>query len=79
MITPFSGSGQQMAGVEIHANAIETLYAARWIDEVSEVVVFLGLFGIIMLLYWLDLRFEGARFYIISILLAPLWSDFPGR
>ena len=70
--TPFSGSGQRMAGVEIHANAIETLYAARWIDEVSEGVVFLALFGMIVLLYWLDLRFEGARFYVMSVLLVPI-------
>jgi signal transduction histidine kinase/CHASE2 domain-containing sensor protein len=36
--TPFSGtkhSNQRMSGVEIHANAVETLYSHRWIREIS--------------------------------------------
>jgi signal transduction histidine kinase/CHASE2 domain-containing sensor protein len=33
--TPFSGAQRRMSGVEIHANAIETLFAHRWIREIS--------------------------------------------
>src|SRR5262249_14776187 len=31
--TPFAQSGQKMSGVEIHANAIDTLYSGRAIQE----------------------------------------------
>jgi CHASE2 domain-containing sensor protein/nitrogen-specific signal transduction histidine kinase len=89
--TPFTEAGQKMRGVEIHANAIETLYAGRAIAEVSQSLLFAGLFAYILLLWWLDRRFEGPRFYLASLLTGPgaliiswllmkyanLWLEFP--
>src|SRR5262245_24656442 len=49
--TPFAKSGRRMSGVEIHANAIETLYTHRWIREVPEVVLFFAVAGILALLW----------------------------
>jgi signal transduction histidine kinase/CHASE2 domain-containing sensor protein len=69
--TPFSVSGRKMSGVEIHANAIETLYSGRAIAETSSLLVLFGLFVYVMLLWWLDRRFEGARFYAASLLTGP--------
>jgi signal transduction histidine kinase/CHASE2 domain-containing sensor protein len=69
--TPFSVSGRKMSGVEIHANAIETLYSGRSISETSSLIVLFGLFLYVLLLWWLDRRFEGARFYALSLLTGP--------
>jgi signal transduction histidine kinase/CHASE2 domain-containing sensor protein len=69
--TPFSVTGLKTPGVEIHANAIDTYYARRWIREVPLDVLFLGLFATLLLLVWLDRRFEGLRFYIAAVLLIP--------
>ena len=68
--TPFS-QGLKTPGVEIHANAIDTYYARRWIRNVPLDVFFLGLFATALLLVWMDRRFEGLRFYIAAILLIP--------
>jgi len=69
--TPFSVRGQKMSGVEIHANAIDTLYAGRAIAEVPQAAVLLALILFVMLLWWLDRRFEGRRFYVAAILTGP--------
>jgi CHASE2 domain-containing sensor protein/signal transduction histidine kinase len=69
--TPFSMAGQRMSGVEIHANAIETLFAGSRISETSDIVVLFILFVWIALLWWLDRRFEGRRFFTISLLMVP--------
>jgi signal transduction histidine kinase/CHASE2 domain-containing sensor protein len=70
--TPFSVGGRKMSGVEIHANAIDTLYSGRAISETPSLVILLGLVLYLMLLWWLDRRFEGARFYAASLLTGPL-------
>ena len=89
--TPFAQSGQKMSGVEIHANAIETLYNGRAIAEASDIAVLAGLFLMVMGLWWVDSRFEGRRFYAAAILAGPavlglswllmkygsLWFPFP--
>jgi len=69
--TPFAETGRKMSGVEIHANAIDTLYAGRSIEEagVGTALGALGLF--VLLLWWLDRRFEGRRFYVTSLLMGP--------
>jgi signal transduction histidine kinase/CHASE2 domain-containing sensor protein len=69
--TPFDSNGRQMSGVEIHANAIETLYSGRAITEASALLLLISLFLYVMLLWWLDHRFEGRRFYIFSLLTGP--------
>jgi signal transduction histidine kinase len=69
--TPFSVQGQKMSGVEIHANAIDTLYAGRAIEDVPQAAVLLGLILFVMLLWWLDRRFEGRWFYVAAILTGP--------
>jgi CHASE2 domain-containing sensor protein/signal transduction histidine kinase len=70
--TPFSVTGLKTPGVEIHANAIDTYYARRWIRNVPLDVLFLGLLATLLFLFWLDRRFEGLRFYIAAVLLIPL-------
>jgi signal transduction histidine kinase/CHASE2 domain-containing sensor protein len=69
--TPFSASGQKMSGVEIHANAIDTLYAGRAIQESGTATIFAGLALYILLLWWMDRHFEGRRFYIVALLTGP--------
>lgn len=89
--TPFAESGRKMSGVEIHANAIDTLYAGRAIAEVPELIWLFGLIAYVLVLWWLDRRFEGRRFYMVSLLTGPavlilswflmkyanLWLPFP--
>lgn len=69
--TPFSESGRKMSGVEIHANAINTLYTGNAILETPDGIVWLGLFAVAMLLWWIDRRFEGRRFYAAAVLSLP--------
>jgi signal transduction histidine kinase/CHASE2 domain-containing sensor protein len=69
--TPFSISGLKTPGVEIHANAIDTYYARRWIRDVPLDIFFLGLMATTLLLVWMDRRFEGLRFYAAAVLLIP--------
>ncbi len=69
--TPFSLSGLKTPGVEIHANAIDTQFARRWIREVPADLVFLALLGTLLLLRWMDRRFEGFRFYVAAVMLIP--------
>ena len=70
--TPFSvDRGQKMSGVEIHANAIETFFAARQIIEVSNLAMFLTLVGFAFALWWLDRQFEGVAFYTTVVVLIP--------
>jgi len=89
--TPFAQSGQKMSGVEIHANAIETLYNGSAIAEASDIAVLAGLFLMVMGLWWVDSRFEGRRFYAAAVMAGPsilalswllikygsLWLPFP--
>ena len=70
-LTPFAESGQKMSGVEIHANAIETLFSGRSIREVSDTIVLFSLFALIMLLWRLDSRFEAWPVYSAAILAGP--------
>ena len=70
--TPFSANGQKMSGVEIHANAIETLYTGRAIAEISDVLVLVGLWTLVVLFWWVDRRFEGRRFYATAVLTGPV-------
>ena len=60
-----------MSGVEIHANAIETLFTGRSIREVPDTIVLLNLFALVMLLWRLDSRFEGRPVYSAAILAGP--------
>ncbi len=71
-MTPFSLEGRRMSGIEIHANALETIYSGLRIQPASDFTVFAGLALLVMLLYWLDRRFEGRRFYVASLVLVPL-------
>jgi signal transduction histidine kinase/CHASE2 domain-containing sensor protein len=69
--TPFSTTGLKTPGVEIHANAIDTYYAGRWIRDVPLDIFFAALLATMLLLVWMDRRFEGWRFYIAAVLLIP--------
>jgi signal transduction histidine kinase/CHASE2 domain-containing sensor protein len=69
--TPFAETGQKMSGVEIHANAIETLYTGREIREVPQLPLLFLLTAGIFFLWWLDRRFEGRRFFAAAILCVP--------
>jgi signal transduction histidine kinase len=69
--TPFAESNQKMSGVEIHANAIETLFSGRSIRDVSDAIVLFSLFALILLLWRLDSRFEGRPLYSAAILAGP--------
>ena len=74
--TPFAENGKKMSGVEIHANAIDTLYAGRAIADTHPLVVLLGLALFILLLWWLDRRFEGRRFYAAAMFAGPVFLVF---
>jgi signal transduction histidine kinase/CHASE2 domain-containing sensor protein len=69
--TPFAEFGQKMSGVEIHANAIDTLYADRAISEAPPLAALLGLAAFVMALWWADRYFEGRRFYVGALLSGP--------
>jgi len=69
--TPFAETGKKMSGVEIHANAIDTLFAGREIKEAGPGTLFLGLALFVMFLWWLDRYFEGGRFYVAAVLSGP--------
>jgi signal transduction histidine kinase/CHASE2 domain-containing sensor protein len=69
--TPFAIEGLKTPGVEIHANAIDTLYARRWIEDVPLDVQYFCLMGLVFLLVVMDNRFEGGRFYAAAVLLIP--------
>ena len=60
-----------MSGVEIHANAIDTLYAGRSISEAPDLLLLVSLFLYVILLWWMDRRFEGRRFYVASLVTGP--------
>jgi signal transduction histidine kinase len=89
--TPFANTGRKMSGVEIHANAIDTLYSGRAIGEVHPLLLLLGLFVYVLILWGLDRYFEGRRFYLTALLTGPgvvilswllmkyanLWLEFP--
>ncbi len=90
-MTPFSLEGRRMSGVEIHANAVETIYSGLRIQPVADVAILVGLALLVMLLYGVDRWFEGRRFYVVSLALLPvliatswvlmsaftLWLPFP--
>src|SRR5262245_9151668 len=69
--TPFADTAQKMSGVEIHANAIETLLSDRSIGEVSWPIMLCSLFALVMLLWRLESRFEGRPLYSAAILAGP--------
>jgi len=69
--TPFAEAGRKMSGVEIHANAIDTLFAGRAIREVHPLAVFALLAVFVLALWWMDRRFEGLRFYVAALLAGP--------
>jgi signal transduction histidine kinase/CHASE2 domain-containing sensor protein len=71
-MTPFSLDGRRMSGVEIHANALETIYSGLRIQPVPDFAVLVGLALLVLLLYGVDRRFEGRRFYAASLALIPL-------
>ena len=89
--TPFARTGDKTSGVEIHANAIDTLYSGRSIADAPIALLLLALIIYIGGLWWLDLRFEGHRFYLLALLTGPgvvivswalmkyayLWLPFP--
>ena len=70
-MTPFSVEGVRMSGVEIHANAIDTIYANRRVEPVSALVVFAALVALVAGLYALDRRWEGRLFYAASLAMIP--------
>jgi signal transduction histidine kinase len=69
--TPFAETGRKMSGVEIHANVIETLYGGRAIREAGAAFVLAGLALFVLLLWWLERRFEGRLFYAAALLTVP--------
>ena len=89
-MTPQSVSGRRMSGVEIHANAIESLYSNRGVSDVPVWIVLLAMTSLFLALRWIDGRFEGLRFYAAALLTLPalvavswflmersLWLPFP--
>ncbi len=89
--SPFAETGKKMSGVEMHANAIDTLYAGRAIKEANVASLLIGMALYVLLLWWLERRFEGRCFYVAAILTGPaalivswalmkyanLWLPFP--
>ena len=90
-MTPFSVDGRRMSGIEIHANALDSIFGERTVRAVSYGFVWLILALFIGALYGADRRFEGKYFYALSLLAIPacvagsavllrffeLWLPFP--
>jgi signal transduction histidine kinase/CHASE2 domain-containing sensor protein len=89
-MTPFSESGLEMSGIEVHANAIESVYTGGIVRDVPVFAVLLALGGLFLGLRWCERRFEGWRFYLIALATVPvlfaasivlmrssLWLPFP--
>src|SRR3989441_512764 len=70
--TPFAIGQKKTSGVEVHANVIDTLYAGRVITEVHALALLAALGAFVLLLWWLNHRFEGWRFYVAAISTGPL-------
>ena len=70
--TPFAITGKKMSGVEVHANVIDTLYAGRAIGEVPDLILLAALAVFVLLLWWLNHRYEGWRFYAAAVSTGPL-------
>ena len=70
-MTPFSVSGRRMSGIEVHANALESIYSDGNIREVPEWIVLIALAGLILGLRSIERRFEGFRFYLASVATIP--------
>jgi signal transduction histidine kinase/CHASE2 domain-containing sensor protein len=89
--TPFAEKQKKMSGVEVHANVIDTLYAGRAIADLPDWLAPVLLAVFVMLLWWLNRRYEGRRFYAAAIATGPalvavswflmkyfhLWFAFP--
>jgi signal transduction histidine kinase len=71
-MTPFSLAGRRMSGIEVHANAIDTILSGRVIHPVPDVVVLLLVAVMILALVGLEARFEGVRFFAAGVLVMPL-------
>jgi len=89
-MTPFSLAGRRMSGIEVHANALESIYSNRSIREVPGWLVLIALAATILFLRWVERRFEGFRFYLVAVSIFPalvvlswlfmlsgLWFPFP--
>ncbi len=70
--TPFAIGQKKTSGVEVHANVIDTLYAGRVITEVHALALLAALGAFVLLLWWLNHRFEGWRSYVAAISTGPL-------
>src|SRR5947207_4794628 len=68
----FAIGQKKTSGVEVHANVIDTLYAVRVITEVHALALLAALGAFVLLLWWLNHRFEGWRFYVAAISTGPL-------
>ncbi len=77
-MTPFSASGRRMSGIEIHANALDSIYADRSVRPLPDLLVWLGVAALIGMLYWADWKFEGKRFYVASALTIPVLMGASG-
>jgi signal transduction histidine kinase len=69
--TPVSTSGRRMSGIEVHANAIESIHSGLSVREVPGWIVLIGLAAVFILLRWVDRRFEGMRFYLVALATVP--------
>ena len=74
--TPFAASGKKMSGVEVHADVIDTLYAGRAISEISDFGLLAALAAFVVLLWWVNHRYEGRRFYAAAISTGPVLLAF---
>ena len=77
-MTPLSASGRRMSGIEIHANALDSIYADRSVRPLPGLLVWLGVAAMIGLLYGADQYFEGKRFYVVSALTIPILIGVSG-
>ena len=89
-MTPVSVAGRPMSGIEVHANALESIYSNRNVSEVPGWIVLIVLAGTFLFLRWVERRYEGFRFYVVAVATIPacvviswllmrggLWLPFP--
>jgi signal transduction histidine kinase len=65
LMTPFS-YGRSMQGVEIHANAFETLASGRFLRDVRPGMLFLGSLLLAGLIWWAFATFRDNRSYVVA-------------
>lgn len=74
--TPFSGP-TEMPGIEIHANALDTILGGRYLRPLREPWTTIGLFCVVALAWWVFSKWQRAKSLPVFLLFALAAVAFP--